>query len=134
MLLDGEYVAWFRTSRGSETGRAFLKDGKVSGSGAIISYSGSYVVDGDGSFTMKLSSRRHLAGHECLMGADEVELTLAGGLKRGGFAACTGSVDTSPGVNIDVTLFPVRADEVKQPTVYTAADFRLERLPEVKTR
>jgi hypothetical protein len=111
MLRDGEYVAWFRTSRGSETGRVLLHDGKVLGSDSVISYSGSCrLEDGKNLFIMKLSTRRRLLGPESVVGADEVDLTLAG-RSKGAFAACSGSVDTSPDIKVEVMLFPVRADE-----------------------
>ena len=132
MLRDGEYAAWFRTALGSGTGRVLFKDGKISGSDNIISYSGSYAVDGD-RFTVTLVTRRHTAGHESLVGADEVELTLKG-ISKGDFACCSGPVAGSPEMMVDVTLIPVRPDEVKAPIAYSAEDFHLERLPQNKTR
>ena len=58
MLRDGEYAAWFRTALGSGTGRVLFKDGKISGSDSIISYTGSYAIDGD-RFAVTLVTRRH---------------------------------------------------------------------------
>ena len=134
MLRDGEYVAWFRTSGGTDTGNMLLRGGKISGSGTVISYSGSYAVHGEGLFTMKLLTQRRLAHHESLVGIDEVELTLAGAFKVGGFAACTGLVHASPATKVDLTLFPAQLDEVKPPIAYTTNDFHLERLPQFNQR
>jgi hypothetical protein len=38
MLQNGEYVAWFRTPRGSGTGRVRFRDGELAGSDSIIGY------------------------------------------------------------------------------------------------
>jgi hypothetical protein len=132
MLRDGDYIAWFRTALGSGTGRVLFKDGKISGSDSIISYAGSYEKHGD-RFTATLTTRRHTAGHESLVGTDEVRLTLSG-ISKGDFACCSGSVDGSAGMKVDVTLILVRSDEVKEPIVYRAEDFRPERLPQIKLR
>jgi hypothetical protein len=132
MLREGEYIAWFRTALGSGTGRVRLKDGKISGSDSIISYSGTYVVAGD-AFTVTIKTRRHARGHDSLVGGDEVELTL-NGISRGDFACCSGLVAGSSDTKIDVTLIRVKPEGVKAPIVYTPEDFHPERLPAVKTR
>jgi hypothetical protein len=132
MLRDGDYIAWFRTPPGSGTGRVLFKDGKISGSDSIINYAGSYEVDGD-LFTVTMTTRRHTAGHESLVGADEVELTLSG-ISKGDFACCSGLVDGSADMKVDVTLIPIQPDEVKEPVVYAAEDLRPERLPQLKSR
>ena len=130
MLQDGEYVAWFRTSLGSGTGKVLFKEGKLSGRDSIISYEGSYSVDGD-FFIATLSTRRHTAGHESLVGADDVKLTLAG-FSRRDFAWCSGPVIGVPGMTVDVTLIPVKPEAVRPPIVYTPDDFHIERLPQIK--
>jgi len=80
-----------------------------------------------------LMTRRHAAGHKSLVGADEVELSLAG-ISRGDFARFSGSVDGSPEMIVDVTLIPVRADEPSQPVPHRANDLHLERPPKNKVR
>ena len=94
MLREGEYVAWFRTALGSGTGRVHIQSGKFLGSDSTIAYSGSYVEDGD-RFTAMLRTRRHTAGPETLVGADEVEITLQGSSKDE-LAYCSGSVPDHP--------------------------------------
>lgn len=132
MLREGEYIAWFRTALGSGTGRVLLKDGEISGSDSIISYSGTYSVAGD-AFTVRVVTRRHTKGHDSLVGGDEVELTLQG-ISKGDFACCSGLVDGTSDVKVDVTLIPVRPEDVKAPIVRTAGDFHPERLPQIRAR
>src|SRR5262249_33354515 len=105
MLRNGEYVAWFRTSRGSGTGRVSFRDGEFSGADAALSYAGSYTVDGSG-FTGKLRTWRHAAGQDALLGMDEVELTLEG-VSHGQVAMCSGCFDGSSEVVLEVTLIRV---------------------------
>src|SRR6202012_1766274 len=61
MQRDGEYRAWFRTSRGAGTGVVYLVDGKISGGDCFFDYSGSYQVE-DGRFTATLTTRRRADG------------------------------------------------------------------------
>lgn len=131
MLREGEYVAWFRTALGSGTGRVRIQGGKFLGSDSAIAYSGSYVEDGD-RFTAMLRTRRHTAGPETMVGADEVEITLQGSSK-GEIAYCSGSVAGSPEMKVDVTLIPMRPAEVRTP-IHGAEDLHPERLPQIKTR
>ena len=131
MLREGDYVAWFRTRLGSGTGRVRLEGGKFLGSDCAIAYSGFYVEDGD-RFTAMLRTRRHTAGPETLVGADEVEIALKGSSK-GELAYCSGAVAGSPEMKVDVTLIPMRPAEVKTP-IYRAEDLHPERLPQIKTR
>ena len=102
---------------------------RYQGSDSIISYSGSYAVDGD-RFTVTLMTRRHAAGQESLVGDDEVQLTFEG-ISKGHFGRGSGSVHGS-GMKVDVTLIPVRPEEVKAPIAYTAEDFHPERLPQAQ--
>lgn len=73
MLKDGHYIAWFRTERGQGTGRVLLKDGKISGGDTVITYGGTYQVDGS-RFTAVLTTYRHKAGQPSVFGIDEVEI------------------------------------------------------------
>jgi hypothetical protein len=132
MLRNGEYVAWFRTPRGSGTGRVRVRDGELSGSDSIISYAGSYTVDGH-RFTVRLHTRRHAAGHDSLLGADEAELTLEG-VSHGQVAMCSGCFDGSSDIVLEVTLIRVQAEEPKKPFVHRPEDFHPERLPKGAAR
>lgn len=109
-----------------------FRDGRLSGRDTIISYDGTYTVDGD-FFSATISTRRHTAGHESLLGSDEVELALTG-FSKGKFARCSGPVVGVPEMVVEITLIPVRPEEARPPIIYTAADFHLERLPEIKAR
>ena len=127
MLRNGEYVAWFRTPRGSGTGRVRLEDGEISGSDSVLGYAGSYSVDGN-RFAAKLRTWRHTAGHDGLLGTDEAELTLEG-VSHGQVAMCSGCFDGSSEIVIEVTLIRVQAEELQKPFAHRPEDFRPERLP-----
>ncbi len=132
MLRNGEYVAWFRTPRGSGTGRVRLLDGDLSGSDSILSYAGSYTVDGN-RFVGRLHARRHTAGHDALLGDDDAELTLEG-VSHGQVAMCSGCLNGSAEIVIEVTLIRVQAEEPKKPPAYRPEDFHPERLPKEDVR
>jgi hypothetical protein len=102
MLRDGEYSAWFKTPRGEGTGIVHLADGEITGGDSILTYSGSYEVDGD-RFTAVLSTKRHTAGHASVFGIDEVELNLAG-KSMGVTACCSGTAKQAPQLPFQVTL------------------------------
>jgi hypothetical protein len=126
MLRDGDYIVWFKTPLGSGTGRVHLEGGQISGLDSIISYGGSYVLDGD-RFTVNLRTWRHSAGHHSLLGADDAELVLEG-TAHGGIASCAGPIDDT-GALLEVTLIPVRAESPREPDAYRPEDFHPERLP-----
>jgi hypothetical protein len=63
MLEDGTYAAWFKTPLREGAGIVHFANGKIWGGDSIISYSGSYEVDGD-RWTATVLTRRHSAGHD----------------------------------------------------------------------
>jgi hypothetical protein len=103
MLRDGQYAAWFRTSRGEGTGIVHLANGRISGGDCMFTYSGSYEVDDD-RFTAALTTRRHAAGPTTVFGIDEVEVRLTGKI-NGMTASCSGTAEQAPGVTFEATLF-----------------------------
>ena len=117
MLKDGEYRAWFKTSQGQGTGRVFLREGRISGEDAFISYGGTYAVNGD-QFTATLTTRRHTAGRATVFGIDEVEIQLAGTVLDN-FASCSGELAQVPGMIFEAILIPAR--EEVPPRVRTRA-------------
>ena len=133
MLTDGHYMAWFKTKLGEGTGRVLLQNGMISGADTVISYSGSYQVDGT-RFAAVLKTSRHAPGQPSVFGVDEVEIKLVG-TATGNFATCSGEVEEVPGMLFDVTLMPVKAEADRPPErTYNPADFRPERLPKGKFR
>jgi hypothetical protein len=88
--------------RGEGTGIVRCADGRLWGGDSIITYSGSYEVDGD-RFTATAMTRRHTAGHPTVFGVDEVELKLVG-TSNGTILTCSGTVDKLPGVAFEATL------------------------------
>jgi hypothetical protein len=132
MLQNGEYIAWFRTPLGSGTARVRLLDGDLSGSDSILSYAGSYTVDGN-RFAGRLRTRRHTAGQDSLLGEDDMELSLEG-VSHGQVAMCSGGFAGSSEIVLEVTLIQVQAEEPKKPLAYRPEDFRPERLPKGNVR
>ncbi len=130
MLKDGIYSAWFRTAKGQGTGIVHLANGRISGGDTVITYGGSYEVDGN-RFMATLTTKRHAAGQPSVFGIDEVELKLTGRLK-GTIATCSGTVDEVPGMVFEATLIlsqgPGPPTETRRmPTAFDAD--RLPRLP-----
>lgn len=126
MLKDGEYLAWFRTARGEGTGVVHLAKGRISGGDTVLSYGGSYEVDGD-RFTAKLTTRRHAAGQLSVFGIDEVEVKLTG-TSKGTIATCSGMVNEVPGLAFEATLIfsqdtPPRTEPRRTTTVFVAERF-----------
>jgi hypothetical protein len=132
MLRDGEYVSWFRTPRGSGTGRVRLKGGEFTGADSVLSYAGTYTVDGP-RFVGKLRTWRHAPGQDGLLGMDDAELTLEG-VSHGQVAMCAGCFEGTTEVVLEVTLIRVQAEESKEPPAYRAEDFHPERLPKGNVR
>jgi T3SS negative regulator,GrlR len=104
MLKDGTYAAWFKTPLREGAGIVHFADGKIWGGDSIMSYSGSYRVDGD-RWSATVTTRRHSAGHATVFGAgiDETELTLQG-TSNGKIATCSGAAREAPGMAFEATL------------------------------
>ena len=107
MLKDGTYSAWFKTALGEGTGIVHLAAGKLWGRDSILSYVGSYEIEGD-RFTAIVRTTRHTAGHASVFGIDDIELKLAG-TALGKTAQCTGVAEVAPGLPVDVTLIPCQS-------------------------
>jgi hypothetical protein len=132
MLKDGEYSAWFRTGQGQGTGKVFLRDGRISGGDAFISYGGTYKVDGS-RFTATLVTRRHTAGQPSVFGIDDVEIELAG-IASGNLASCSGEVTQVPGMLFEVTLIPAREEDRPRVRKLDPNAFHPGKLPRHKAR
>jgi hypothetical protein len=127
MPKDGQYAAWFRTSRGQGTGIVHLVNGKISGGDSIFTYGGSYEVDED-RFTATLTTRRHAAGPPTVFGVDEVEAKLEGKFNDK-MALCSGTAEQAPGVVFEATLFLSQDPPPKSDVKHPAAKFNADRLP-----
>jgi hypothetical protein len=135
MLRDGKYLAWFRTARGEGTGIVHLCNGRIAGGDAVITYGGTYEVDGD-RFVATLTSRRHAAGQPSVFGVDEVELKLTG-RSNGTIATCSGAVDEVPGMVFEATLIlsqdpPPQTEKLRRPIAFNAD--KLPKLPHARGR
>ncbi|WP_024506680.1 hypothetical protein [Bradyrhizobium sp. ARR65] len=125
MLRNGEYAAWFRTSRGEGTGIVHLADGRISGRDSFFNYSGSYEIEDD-RFTATLKTRRYADGPTTLFGVDEVEVKLTGTV-NGTIACCSGISEQAPGVHFEATLF--LNQEPQEPQVKRPISAKVAKLP-----
>lgn len=134
MLKDGTYASWFKTPLREGTGIVHLADGKIWGGDSIISYSGSYEVDGNG-FTATVRTRRHAVGHDTVFGAgiDDVELKLTG-TSNGKIATCSGTVDEVPGMTFEATLILSEGQPSVPDAPPSAASFDPGKLPKLPQR
>jgi hypothetical protein len=108
MLRNGRYAVWFKTPRGEGTGMITLTDGRMSGSDAVLTYSGSYQQNGD-DFTAAIRTRRYAEGQPSLFGIDDLDLTLAG-TSREKTAACTGTARQAPELSFEATLIRIEEE------------------------
>jgi hypothetical protein len=115
MLRNGRYSAWFRTRQEEGTGVMQqegmgileLHDGKVTGRGTVLTFTGSYVTDGD-KFAAFIATERHTPGYPSAfgIGIDDVNLTLTG-KSTPTTASCTGTAKQAPGLTFEATLVPM---------------------------
>jgi hypothetical protein len=128
MLRDGQYTAWFRTSRGQGTGIVHLANGRISGGDSFFNYSGSYEVKDD-RFTAILTTKRFADGPTpTVFGLDEVEVKVTGTFK-GTIACCTGTSEQAPGLHFEATLFLGQEQPIQPEAPRTAPALKLAKLP-----
>lgn len=132
MFKDGTYSAWFKTSLGEGTGIVHFADGMLWGRDSIISYGGSYQVDGD-RFAATVTTKRHTAGHPTVFGIDEIELQLVGTAK-GTIVTCQGTTDAAPGMVLEVTLIFNQGSSAARDTARPAVKFDPSKLPRLPKR
>lgn len=111
MLKNGKYAAWYKTPVKQGTGVVHLLDGSITGSDSILSYSGSYEVNGD-EFTAVLKTARHSKGHESIFGSDQLTLLLKGQVV-GRTAKFTGTAAEFPDIPFKGTLIQSEQEEPK---------------------
>jgi hypothetical protein len=113
MLRNGRYSVWFRTRQeegrrmmqGEGTGVIELNEGKVAGGDTVLTYTGSYVADGD-KFTAFIATMRHSPGQPSVFGIDEVDLTLTGKFTPT-TASCSGTAKQAPELAFEAVLIPI---------------------------
>jgi hypothetical protein len=134
MLKDGTYAAWFKTPLREGAGIVHFANGKIWGGDSIISYSGSYEIDGD-RWTATVTTKRHSAGHDTVFGPgiDEMELKLEG-TSNGKIASCSGTTDAAPGMAFEATLI-LNEDQPPAPgAAAPATKARGSKLPKLPQR
>jgi hypothetical protein len=127
MIKNGTYAAWFKTPLNQGAGIAHLADGKISGSDSIMTYTGTYTVDGD-AFTATLKTQRHSEGHATVFGLDNLTLKLEGTFvgKIGKYIA---TADEVPGMVLEGTLIRSEEEDVLPKPSRAVPAFNPERLP-----
>jgi hypothetical protein len=99
---NGSYSAWYRTSLREGTGVVVFNDGKITGSDAVLTYTGTYFQNGD-NFSASLTTRRHAQGQPSVFDIDNVDLALTG-TSTPTTASCTGTAKQAPGLTFEATL------------------------------
>jgi hypothetical protein len=129
MFKDGTYSAWYKSPLGEGTGTAHFADGKLRGRDSILLYDGTYET-ADDNLTVVVRTRRHSPGQPSIFGVDEFELRLEGKV-LGNTVVCSGTADVAPGVIVEVTLIPCKAEstDVEPPPVPKLDASRLPKLP-----
>ena len=89
-----------------------LSDGKVTGGDTVLTYTGSYVEDGN-AFTALIATQRHAPGQPSVFGIDNVDLTLTGNSIATTTASCTGTVKQVPGMTFEAILIRI-ADQPRE--------------------
>jgi hypothetical protein len=130
MIKNGTYAAWFKTPLNQGAGVAHLADGKISGSDSIMTYTGTYTVNGD-AFTATLKTKRHSEGHATVFGLDNLTLRLEGTFvdKVGSYIA---KADEVPGMVLEGTL--IRTEEELPKPSRAVPTFHPERVPTLPKR
>jgi hypothetical protein len=105
MLRNGSYSAWFRTSLREGTGIVVLEDGKLTGGGTVLAYTGTYFQNGD-RFSASIRTQRHTPGQPSVFDIDDVDLTLTG-KSTPTMASCTGTAKQAPDLTFRATLIPM---------------------------
>jgi hypothetical protein len=131
MFKDGTYSAWYKSPLGEGTGIAHFVDGRLRGRDSILFYDGTYETAGD-NLTVVVRTRRHSAGQPSIFGVDEFELRLEGTV-LGKTVLCRGTADVAPGVMIEVTLIPCKAEptDLELPPAPRLDASKLPKLPKL---
>lgn len=108
MPTNGEYSVWYHTPRGESAGRLFLEDGKITGEGPALSFSGSYVMAGD-NFLATIKTWRRVEGIPSVAGVDNLEIIVTGKAVNDKIvASCRGFATNAPEITLDATLVRIR--------------------------
>ncbi len=108
MLENGEYSVWYHTPRGESAGRLVLENGKITGEGPALSFSGSYITVGD-DFFATVKTWRRVEGIPSVAGVDNMEIVMTGKVVRDRIvASCKGYAMNAPEITLDATLLRIR--------------------------
>lgn len=133
MLQEGTYSAWFKTPAGEGTGIVHLEAGQVSGHDTVLTYAGSYTIDGD-RFTAIITTHRHAQGQPSVFGVDDLTLNLEGS-SNGRLATCSGFANEAPDLPFRATLMLSVPDQTGPATpTRPRKTFDPGKLPKLVTR
>jgi hypothetical protein len=133
MLQEGTYSAWFKTPAGEGTGIVHLMAGQVSGQDTVLTYAGSYTIDGD-RFTAIIRTHRHAQGQATIFGLDDLTLSLEGS-SNGRLATCSGFASEAPGLPFQATLILSVPDQAGPATpLHPRKKFDPGKLPKLVSR
>lgn len=108
MPTNGEYSVWYHTPRGESAGRLVLEDGKITGEGPALSFSGKYVTAG-ADFVATVKTWRRVEGIPSVAGMDDMEIVVIGKAVHDKIiASCKGYATNAPEITIDATLIRIR--------------------------
>src|SRR5262245_60430677 len=110
MLKDGTYSVWFKTPSGEGTGIVVLSEGKVVGGDTVLTYTGTFAVEGN-RFTATIKTNRHAQGQPSVFGLDDLTITLEGSCNSSSVAQCAGFAAECPGLPFEATLLRVASDD-----------------------
>lgn len=128
MLKNGTYTSWFKTPLNQGAGVAHLADGIITGGDSIVTYTGTYEVQGN-RITAVLKTKRHTEGHATVFGIDDLTLRVEGTCD-GKIAKYTAVADEMPGVQLEGTLILSEPEAPKAEPVAHIPDLaKLSRLP-----
>jgi hypothetical protein len=113
MLAQGQYSVWFKANQGDGVGVITLRQGRIVGGDKLVSYSGTYIEDGD-RFTVSIKTRRHAPGRLPLFQIDELDIELEGN-SGGPVITASGRVKQVPGTPFDVILILIPDDTSGEP-------------------
>ena len=104
MVRDGFYKIAFQTPLGSGAGVVVLNAGKLRGGDSRITYSGTYVQNGDDfTATVETDAHTNVPGMGSVFGIDRAHVSLKG-KSVGDSATMTGTAREAPGVQLQAAL------------------------------
>jgi len=123
MLEEGRYSVWFKAKQGDGLGVISLRNGHIAGGDKLVTYTGTYIEDGD-QFSVSIKTRRHAPGRLPLFQIDELDIELRGDSSRQ-IVTASGRVAQVPDTPFDVILIRIADDTPDEPPSHVSEHFRI---------